>query len=166
PSPPPRSPRSCRAANRAPAPTSPSRPHAARRCRRPLARAAPSARRRFVRAVPRPADPNPSPRACAKHHPMAAIAVERPRTRYAETVKRGTGRVALFIVVFAALWALWEGYRWLWMREGWSWPFTVDRTTMPHLDEVVRALFRHSSSGTGGRLITQLLHAAVFTAKE
>ena len=97
---------------------------------------------------------------------MAAIAGERPRARYAGRVKRGTGRVVLFVTVFAALWGLWEGYRWLWMREGWSFPFTVDQTTMPHLHDVVRALFRHSSSGTGGRLITQLLHASVFTAKE
>jgi NitT/TauT family transport system permease protein len=52
------------------------------------------------------------------------------------------------------------------VREGWSWPFTVDQSTMPHLADVVRALFRHSSSGTGGRLITQLFHAALFTAKE
>jgi NitT/TauT family transport system permease protein len=97
---------------------------------------------------------------------MAAIAVERPRTRYVKGIKRGTGRAVLFVVVLAALWGLWEGYRWLWIQEGWTWPFTVDQTTMPHLPDVVRALFRHSSSGTGGRLITQLLRAAVFTAKE
>jgi NitT/TauT family transport system permease protein len=97
---------------------------------------------------------------------MAAIAVERPRTRYVKGIKRGTGRAVLFVVVLAALWGLWEGYRWLWIHEGWTWPFTVDQTTMPHLHDVVRALFRHSSSGTGGRLITQLLRAAVFTAKE
>jgi NitT/TauT family transport system permease protein len=97
---------------------------------------------------------------------MAAIAVERPRTRYVKGIKRGTGRAVLFVVVLAALWGLWEGYRWLWIQEGWTWPFTVDQTTMPHLHDVVRALFRHSSSGTGGRLITQLLRAAVFTAKE
>jgi NitT/TauT family transport system permease protein len=97
---------------------------------------------------------------------MSAIAVERPRARSADRLKRGTGHVLLFLVVFAALWGLWEGYRWLWMREAWSWPFTVDQSTMPHLHDVVRALFRHSSSGTGGRLITQLFHAALFTAKE
>jgi NitT/TauT family transport system permease protein len=97
---------------------------------------------------------------------MSAIAVERPRGRYVDGVKRAIGSVLLFVLVLAALWGLWEGYRWLWMREGWSWPFTVDQSTMPHLADVVRALFRHSSSGTGGRLITQLFHAALFTAKE
>jgi NitT/TauT family transport system permease protein len=97
---------------------------------------------------------------------MSAIAVERPRGRYVDGAKRAIGSVLLFVLVLAALWGLWEGYRWLWMREGWSWPFTVDQSTMPHLADVVRALFRHSSSGTGGRLITQLFHAALFTAKE
>jgi NitT/TauT family transport system permease protein len=97
---------------------------------------------------------------------MSAIAVERPRGRYVDGAKRAIGSVLLFVLVLAALWGLWEGYRWLWVREGWSWPFTVDQSTMPHLADVVRALFRHSSSGTGGRLITQLFHAALFTAKE
>jgi NitT/TauT family transport system permease protein len=97
---------------------------------------------------------------------MSAVAVERPRGRYVEGVKRGTSRVVLFVIVLAALWGLWEGYRWLWMREGWTWPFAVDQTTMPHVADIVRALFRHSSTGTGGRLITQLARAAVFTAKE
>ena len=97
---------------------------------------------------------------------MSAIAVERPGERRAQTVLRATGRVALFFVVLAALWALWEGYRALWIHEGWTRPFVVDSSTMPHVHDIFRALWRHSSSGTGGRLITQLLKAAAFTAKE
>jgi len=97
---------------------------------------------------------------------VSAIAVERPGERRAQTVLRATGRVALFFVVLAALWALWEGYRALWIHEGWTRPFVVDSSTMPHVHDIFRALWRHSSSGTGGRLITQLLKAAAFTAKE
>jgi hypothetical protein len=26
----------------------------------------------------------------------------------------------LVVLVLAALWGLWEGYRWLWIREGWT----------------------------------------------
>jgi len=37
---------------------------------------------------------------------------------------------------------------------------------MPHIHDVVRALFQHPTSGTGTTLITLLLKSAVFTAKE
>ena len=46
--------------------------------------------------------------------------------------------------MLAVLWALWEGYRWTWMHFGWTWPFLVDDTTMPHLHDIFAALFdRH-----------------------
>jgi NitT/TauT family transport system permease protein len=98
---------------------------------------------------------------------MAAIAVERPRARYAGGMKRGTARVALFLVVLAALWGLWEGYRALWIHEGWTWPFVVDDTTMPHLHDIFAALWGTASPrGVGPRLITVLVKGALFTAKE
>ena len=37
---------------------------------------------------------------------------------------------------------IWEGYRWLWMRQGWTWPFVVDDTSMPQLHSIFQALFR------------------------
>src|SRR5436190_3357025 len=80
-------------------------------------------------------------------------------------MRRGVGRAVLFVLVLAVLWGLWEGYRWLWMREGWTWPFTVDNTTMPHLHDVFAALGRPSQVG-GEPLGILLLHAALFTAKE
>jgi NitT/TauT family transport system permease protein len=94
---------------------------------------------------------------------VSAIAVERPvqHDRW-----RAVGRALMFVVVFAAFWGLWEGYRALWIHEAWTWPFAVDSSTMPHLHDVVRALFNPPSSGTGSKLITLLLHSAVFTAKE
>jgi NitT/TauT family transport system permease protein len=95
---------------------------------------------------------------------MAAVS---PVERRTVVAKRVVGRVALFVVVLAALWGLWEGYRWLWMREGWTWPFVVDDTTMPHLSDIIAALWGSASpGGVGPRLITVLVKGALFTAKE
>jgi NitT/TauT family transport system permease protein len=95
---------------------------------------------------------------------MSAIALERPRAR-ALTVRRGIGRALLFVVVLAAIWGLWEGYRWLWMRQSWTWPFVVDDTSMPHLHDIFGALF-DPARVNGPLLITILWHSALFTAKE
>ncbi len=97
---------------------------------------------------------------------MSAIAVELPAGRRLTAVGRAVGRAALFLAVFAALWGLWEGYRWLWSSQGWTWPFIVDSSTMPHIHDVLRALFHRPTSGTGSSLITLLLKSVVFTAKE
>ena len=98
---------------------------------------------------------------------MSAIAVERPRDRTAATVRHGIGRVLLFVVVRGGIWALWEGYRWLWEREAWTWPFVVDDTTMPHLHDIVAALWAPARpGGVGPRLISILIDGALFTAKE
>src|SRR6266542_1357262 len=95
---------------------------------------------------------------------MSAIALERPRAR-AVAMRRGIVRATLFVLVLAALWGLWEGYRWLWMREGWSWPFVVDDITMPPLQDIFGALFEPARVN-GPLLITLLWHSALFTAKE
>jgi len=99
---------------------------------------------------------------------MATIAAEPPADRRrAELAKNVAWRVAMLVLVLAFLWGLWEGYRWFWIREGWTWPFVVDSTTMPHIHDVLRQLFRKPTSGVGGDiLLVQLLHAAWFTAKE
>ena len=97
---------------------------------------------------------------------MSAIALERPRPR-AVAVRRGVGRATLFLLVLGALWGLWELYRWIWISTGWTWPFVVDDTSMPHLDDIFQALWAHARPGdVGPRLITLLFHAALFTAKE
>src|SRR5262249_20876521 len=64
-----------------------------------------------------------------------------------------------------ALWGLWEGYRALWIAAGWSWPFTVDRTTMPHIHDILHQLFLPARVN-GPLLIDILWHSALFTAKE
>jgi NitT/TauT family transport system permease protein len=78
-------------------------------------------------------------------------------------VRRALKRVVVFVLVLAALWALWEGYRWLWERTGWTKPFQVDDLTMPHLHEIFLQLGEPTS--TGDDLWLYLLHAALFTAR-
>jgi NitT/TauT family transport system permease protein len=95
---------------------------------------------------------------------MSAMALERPRARVV-AVRRGIGRATLFVVLLAAIWGLWEGYRWLWIHQGWTWPFVVDDITMPPLQDIFGALFDESRVN-GPLLITLLWHSALFTAKE
>jgi NitT/TauT family transport system permease protein len=96
---------------------------------------------------------------------VSAIAVERPGERYVERMRRGSSRVCVFVLVLAVLWGLWEAFRWLWIRESWTWPFAVDDITLPHLHLIVRQLFEPATVG-GPLLITILWHSALFTAKE
>jgi NitT/TauT family transport system permease protein len=74
-------------------------------------------------------------------------------------------RIAVFFLVLAGLWTLWEGYRWLWQQAGWTRPFPVNDTTMPHLHDIVGALFEPLREGEPilGRF---MIDAALFTAKE
>jgi NitT/TauT family transport system permease protein len=98
---------------------------------------------------------------------MATMAAELPVERRTELIRRAAARVGTSILVLAALWGLWEGYRWLWIHEGWTWPFVVNDTTMPHLHDIFAALWgRASPGGVGPRLITVLVKGALFTAKE
>jgi NitT/TauT family transport system permease protein len=98
---------------------------------------------------------------------MATIAAEPlAERRRAAFVRSAAARVGMLLLVLAVLWGFWEGYRWLWIREGWTWPFVVDSTTMPHIHDILKALFRKPTSGTGDILLVQLLHATWFTAKE
>jgi NitT/TauT family transport system permease protein len=93
------------------------------------------------------------------------MALERPRERYVVRALHGSARLCLLVVVLAVLWGLWEGFRWLWIRESWTWPFAVSDITMPHLHLIVAQLFTSPTAG-GPLLITILWHSALFTAKE
>jgi NitT/TauT family transport system permease protein len=95
---------------------------------------------------------------------MAAIASERPVPRSAR-LRGGGGQLALVLAVALALWGLWEGYRWIWVKTGFSWPFPVNDTTLPHVHTIVQALFVSPQVG-GPWLLTTLFHNALFTAKE
>jgi len=92
---------------------------------------------------------------------LASPATRRPlRSTAAATVRLGT-----LALVLAGLWGVWEGYRWVWIETGWTRPFVVDSTTLPHLHDIVGALFERTREG-GPLLIDLLFHAALFTAKE
>ena len=80
-------------------------------------------------------------------------------------LKDALTRVALLLAVLAALWGLWEGWRWIGTHFQLTWPFTVDSTTMPHLHRIVQALFQPAQVN-GPWLIDLLWHASLFTAKE
>jgi NitT/TauT family transport system permease protein len=88
-----------------------------------------------------------------------------PRSRPLGAAMTVGARIATLALVLSGLWALWEGYRWLWMETGWTKPFVVNATTMPHLHDIVGALFEPVNEG-GPLLGDLLLDAALFTAKE
>jgi ABC-type nitrate/sulfonate/bicarbonate transport system permease component len=69
------------------------------------------------------------------------------------------------LVVLGALWGLWESLRAIWVATGWTWPFLVDDTTMPHIHAVLGQLASSPQVG-GPALGTILWHGALFTAKE
>src|SRR5690348_9031885 len=95
---------------------------------------------------------------------MASVAVERPLDR-AASVNRAGRRGLLLVAVAAILWGLWEGFRALGTHYGWQRPFPVDATTMPHVHDMIRALFQRPNT-QGPLLIVTLLKATAFTARE
>src|SRR5439155_17079229 len=149
---------------RAPAPTSPSTRPAGRRFRRRLARAAPR-----------------DPRLCApaaaawrrayldgRFDAMAQAALARPSRegrRGSIPWRAALARVSVIVVVVLALWGCWELYRWVWIETGWTWPFPVNDTTLPHVHTIFKAL-GEPSRVQGPLLISVLLKSAWFTAKE
>ena len=75
---------------------------------------------------------------------------------------RRAGIVALAVV---ALVGLWELYHWIWATAGWTWPFTVNDTSMPHVWTIYKA-FGQPAQVNQPSLINVLLHKTAFTAKE
>jgi NitT/TauT family transport system permease protein len=95
---------------------------------------------------------------------MSAIAIERPGgVRIG--IARGLLRVGTLVVGLAVLWGLWEGYRWLGIRNQWTWPFVVNDTNMPHIHKILQA-FGQPLQPDGPPLRHYLFHWALFTAKE
>jgi NitT/TauT family transport system permease protein len=82
-----------------------------------------------------------------------------------ERVTGAAVRVGVLVVTLLALWGLWELYRFIWVETGWTWPFPVNATTMPHVHTIFKA-FGHQSRFDGPLLISVLLRAALFTGKE
>ena len=80
-------------------------------------------------------------------------------------IASAAARIAVLALVLVGLWGLWEGYRALWEETGWTRPFPVNATTMPHLHDIVGALFDPLREGEP-LLARFMLDAALFTAKE
>jgi NitT/TauT family transport system permease protein len=74
-------------------------------------------------------------------------------------------RVAVFALVLAVLWGLWEGWHVIGTAFDLTWPFPVNDITMPHLHRIVQSLFQPAQIN-GPWLIDILWHASLFTAKE
>jgi NitT/TauT family transport system permease protein len=96
---------------------------------------------------------------------MASAAVERGFAARRWRLGRATSRIGTGLLVLAALWGVWELYRWIWTTTGWTKPFVVDDITMPHVHDVIGALFERQQEG-GPLLVDVLFHSALFTAKE
>jgi NitT/TauT family transport system permease protein len=96
---------------------------------------------------------------------VSAIAVERPSGARAAKARSGALGLVRLVVGVAALWGLWEGYRWLGVRGHWTWPFAVNDTTMPHIHRVFQAFGKPLQPG-GPPLRHYEWHYALFTGKE
>ncbi|MFL5980588.1 MAG: ABC transporter permease [Gaiellaceae bacterium] len=78
-------------------------------------------------------------------------------------VRKVLVQCVVFLLVLGGIWALWEGYKWLWETTGWTRPFRVNDLTLPHLHAIVLQLREPTS--TGDDLWLYLLHATAFTAR-
>jgi NitT/TauT family transport system permease protein len=96
----------------------------------------------------------------------ATVAVNRTSEDGAERVRAAAVQVGLFLAVLAALWAVWEGFKWLGeTTELTLGTFQVNDRTLPHVHDIVSTLFEPSRRN-GPLLIEVLWDAALFTAKE
>jgi NitT/TauT family transport system permease protein len=74
-------------------------------------------------------------------------------------------RAAAVVAVLVALAGLYELYRWIWSSAGWTHPFAVDDTSMPHTWVILHALWQPAQVNQPA-LGTILFHKSLFTAKE
>ena len=74
-------------------------------------------------------------------------------------------RALAVVVVLLALAGLYELYRWIWVSTGWTHPFVVDDTSMPHTWVILHALWQPAQVNQPA-LGTILFHKSLFTAKE
>ena len=98
---------------------------------------------------------------------MAASAVaERGPGETNVRVRAAVLQAGQLLAVLAALWALWEAFKWIGETTGLRLgSFEVNDRTLPHLHDILRTLFEPSRRN-GPLLIDILLDAALFTAKE
>ena len=96
---------------------------------------------------------------------MSAVAIGVRERRRRDGVRRGARRVVAVALFLLALVGLYELYRWVWSSAGFTWPFAVDSTSMPHVWTILKA-FGQPAQVNQPPLGTILFHKALFTAKE
>jgi NitT/TauT family transport system permease protein len=99
---------------------------------------------------------------------MSSAAASAPlpvRRTFVAPLVDATKRASVVLLVLVAMVGLWELYHWIWTSTGWSWPFIVNDTSMPHVWTIFKA-FEQPAQVNQPALITVLLHKTVFTAKE
>jgi NitT/TauT family transport system permease protein len=79
--------------------------------------------------------------------------------------RQAAQRIGMLVLLLAVLWGLWEGWRYIGTTFHLNWPFPVNDTTMPHLHNIVHALFQPAQVN-GPWLLTILWHDSLFTLKE
>src|ERR671911_114448 len=95
---------------------------------------------------------------------MASVAAEQPRREL--PWRPVLAQLGMMAIVLAALYALWEGFKWFGETTGLTiGSFEVNDRTFPHLHDIVGQLFEPSRRN-GPLLIEVLWDAALFTAKE
>src|ERR1700730_12725375 len=95
---------------------------------------------------------------------MASVAASGQAAR--SRLPTGGGRqIVLVPVTLAALVGFWELYRYVWTSAGWTWPFPVDDTSMPHVWTIAKA-FSQPAQVNQPSLAYILLHKTLFTAEE
>jgi NitT/TauT family transport system permease protein len=96
----------------------------------------------------------------------AAAAATLPKRRtFGAPLAAALRRASLVAAVLVAMVGLWELYHWIWTSTGWTWPFIVNDTSMPHVWTIFKA-FGQPAQVNQPALITVLLHKTLFTAKE
>src|ERR687895_1170839 len=97
---------------------------------------------------------------------MATAVAQRAPGELNERVRAAAVQLAQFLGVLAALWALWEAFKWFGEATDFKLGnFQVNDRTLPHLHDIVQTLFEPSRRN-GPLLIDVLFDAALFTAKE
>jgi NitT/TauT family transport system permease protein len=94
-----------------------------------------------------------------------AVAASPAFSRASVPLARAVRRAAGVALVLVALVAFWELYRYVWSSAGWTWPFAVDSTSMPHVWTIAKA-FGQPAQVNQPSLAYVLLHKSFFTAKE
>ena len=97
---------------------------------------------------------------------MATALAQRAPDELNERIRAAAVQLAQFLGVLAALWGLWEAFKWVGETTEFKLGnFQVNDRTLPHVHDIVQTLFEPSRRN-GPLLIDVLVDSALFTAKE